>query len=58
MKCVYGWASVRYVITKFSRMDGLPNFVTHGAPLGALRARELRYDANLETVGVNIKVAP
>ena len=24
---------VRYVITKFSRMDGLPNFVTHGAPL-------------------------
>ena len=24
---------VRYVITKFSRMDGLPNFITHGAPL-------------------------
>ena len=24
---------VRYVITKFSRMDSLPNFVTHGAPL-------------------------
>ena len=24
---------VRYVITKFSRMDGLPNFLTHGAPL-------------------------
>ena len=22
---------VRYVITKFSRMDSLPNFVTHGA---------------------------
>ena len=34
---------VRYVITKFSRMDSLPNFVTHGAPLRALRARELRY---------------
>ena len=33
---------VRYVITKFSRMDSLPNFVTHGAPLRALRARELR----------------
>ena len=33
MKCVYGWAGVRYVITKFSRMDSLPNFVTHGAPL-------------------------
>ena len=24
---------VRYVITKFSRMDGLPNFLTHGASL-------------------------
>ena len=23
---------VRYVITKFSRLDSLPNFVTHGAP--------------------------
>ena len=34
---------VLYVITKFSRMDSLPNFVTHGAPLRALRARELRY---------------
>ena len=33
---------VRYVITKFSRMDSLQNFVTHGAPLCALRARELR----------------
>ena len=43
MKCVYGWAGVRYVITKFSRVDSLPNFVTHGAPLAlALRARELR----------------
>ena len=44
MKCVYGWAGeragVRYVITKFSQMDSLPNFVTHGAPLWALRARE------------------
>ena len=35
---------VRYVITKFSRMDSLPNFVTHGAPLRALRVRELRYN--------------
>ena len=25
---------VRYVITKFSRMDSLPNFLTHGAPKG------------------------
>ena len=38
---------VRYVITKFSRMDSLPNFVTHGAPLRALRARELRYEYNV-----------
>ena len=47
MKCVYGWvgerAGVRYVITKFSQMDSLPHFVTHGAPLWALRARKLRY---------------
>ena len=35
---------VRYVITKFSRMDSLPNFVTHDALLRALRARELRYN--------------
>ena len=35
MKRVYGWAGVRYVITKFSQMDSLPNFVTHGAPLHA-----------------------
>ena len=35
---------VLYVITKFSRMDGLPNFLTHGAPQArASRARELRY---------------
>ena len=26
---------VRYVITKFSRMDSLKNFLTHGAPLRA-----------------------
>ena len=48
MKCVYGSAGgragVRYVITKLSLMDSLPNFLTHGAPLRALRARELRYD--------------
>ena len=30
-------AGVRYVITKFSRLDSLPNFLTHGA---TLRARE------------------
>ena len=26
---------VRYVITKFSGMESLPNFLTHGAPLRA-----------------------
>ena len=35
---------VRYVITKFSGMDSLPNFLTHGAPL---RAREARAGAPL-----------
>ena len=39
MRSVYEWAGVRYVITKFSRMDSLPNFLTHGAPLARL-ARE------------------
>ena len=35
---------VRYVITKFSRMDSLPNFLTHGAPRArASRARELGF---------------
>ena len=41
---VYVRAGVRYVMTKFSRMDSLPNFLTHCAPLRALRARDLRYD--------------
>ena len=41
---VGGRAGVRYVITKFSRMDSLLNFVTHDALLRALRARELRYN--------------
>ena len=44
MQWVYGRSAfVRYVITKFSRMDSLPNFLAHGAPLRTLRARELRY---------------
>ena len=30
---------VRYVITKFSGMDSLPNFLTHGAPLRGRFAR-------------------
>ena len=32
-------AGVRYVITKFSRMDGLPNFLTHGTPLARFARR-------------------
>ena len=54
MKRVYGWAGgraggragVRYVITKFSQMDSLPNFLTHGAPLCARFARA-RSSANI-----------
>ena len=41
---------VRYVITKFSRMDGLPNFVTHGDTQRALRARELRENGSKKQV--------
>ena len=55
MKCVYRWvgvrAGVRYVITKFSQMDSLPNFVTHGAS----RARELLYN---NTKHSTIKMTP
>ena len=36
-RSVYG-----HVITKFSRVGSLPYFFTHGAPLLALRALELR----------------
>ena len=32
-----------HMITKFSRMGSLPHFLTHGAPLHALRTRELCY---------------
>ena len=39
MKCVYGWAGVRYVITKFSLIDSLPNFFTHDASQSARFAR-------------------
>ena len=34
-----GRTGIRYVITKFSLVDSLPNFVTHGAPLHAHFAR-------------------
>ena len=46
---------VRYVITKFSGMDSLPNFLTHGAPLRArFRARELSYKTNRFHVAVGL----
>ena len=38
---------VRYVITKFSQMDSLPNFLTHGAPLCARFARARSSATNL-----------
>ena len=40
-----GRAVYSHVITKFSRMDNLPHFLFHGAPLWALRARELLYNS-------------
>ena len=40
---MYGRSFARYVITTFSRMDSLPDFLTHGAPLA--RLRELRNKA-------------
>ena len=40
-RSVYG-----HVITKVYRMGSLPHFLTHGAPLRAVRARELRYYAS------------
>ena len=47
---VGGRVGVSYVITKFFQMDSLPNFVTHGAPLRALRARELRYNMLINVI--------
>ena len=44
-RSVYG-----HVITKFSRMGSLPHFFTHGVPLRALRARELRVSAGNEVI--------
>ena len=38
-----------HAITKYSQMGSLPYFFTHGAPLRAVRARELRY--NVQTHG-------
>ena len=38
---------VRYVITKFSRMDSLPDFLTHGAPLLSLLSGALAHEERL-----------
>ena len=38
---------VRYVITKFSRMDSLPNFLTHGAALRARARAPLKFKFKL-----------
>ena len=46
-----GRAGVRYVITKFSQMDSLPNFLTHGAPLCARFARA-RSSANVSYIAL------
>ena len=52
-----GRVVLRYVITKFSRMDILPNFVTHSAPLS--RARELRcYAIEVRTCAYEGKYLP
>ena len=37
-----GWSVYGHVITKSSRMGSLPHFLTHCAPLRALRALEIR----------------
>ena len=47
-----GRAGVLNVITKFSRMDSLPDFVTHGAPLRVLRARESSAMNSLVSAGL------
>ena len=64
-----GRAGVRYVITKFSRMDSLPNFVTHGAPLRARFARAraplswesektiVKFHLNCENTGKILKIS-
>ena len=43
---------VLYVITKFSRLDNLPNFLTHGAPLRARAPLQIQteYSANQKII--------
>ena len=44
---------VRYVITKFSRMDSLPNFLTHGAPLRC-ESRDIYSGIELELAWIKV----
>ena len=44
---------VRYVITKFSRMDCLPNFLTHGAPLARFARRTSAIICNRQRQKIN-----
>ena len=44
-RSVYG-----HVITKFSRISSLAHFLTHSAPLRALRAWELHYECSIPMV--------
>ena len=45
---VGGRAGVRYFVTKFSRLDSLPNFLTHGAPLRARKSSANKSGRHLE----------
>ena len=47
---------VRYVITKFSGEDSLPNFLTHGAPLRARFARARSSAINNQSVKFDKKL--
>ena len=48
--------SVRYVLTKFSRIVSLPTFLTHGAPQArASRAQGLRYQGSAVDKQVLVK---
>ena len=62
MRCVYGWvagrAGVRFVITKFSRMDSLPNFLAHGAPPRARARSSVKKRCQLEYRKSFIKPLP
>ena len=47
---VSGRAGGRYVISKFSRMDSLPNFLAHGAPLRAHESSAINNNINNDNI--------